>query len=451
MGVAGPMRIAWFSPVPPNPSGITAYTQEILPLLAGQVGAIDLYVDQAHPGLPAHSGHLVHPVTDFVWRHNRHPYDLTVYQLGNASCHDYMWAYLFRYPGLVVLHDLQLHQSRALWLLRRLEPRLDDYLAELRANHPDAPPDLGYLVAAGLGGSLFRLWPMLTLVIRASRLVAVHNTRAADALAAAHPDAAIARIRMGVADPDRAKCRVHRSRLRATFGVPDEAVLVGAFGGITPEKRIAELLQTVTALRDRTPPFHVLLVGQRADHYDVDADIRARGLEGRVHVAGYVPDAELPAYLAAVDLCACLRWPSNGETSASWLRTLAAGQPTIVTRLAALEDVPALVVENGALTGDEATAIAVAIDPVDEEASLPVALKRLVVNADLRRQLGENARDWWRAHHRLELMAGDYARVIETAAARPAPPCDLPPHLLDEGTGTARAILRSMAVGALPW
>ena len=42
-----------------------------------------------------------------------------VYQLGNSASHDFMWAYLFRYPGLLVLHDAQVHQARALWLLQR--------------------------------------------------------------------------------------------------------------------------------------------------------------------------------------------------------------------------------------------------------------------------------------------------------------------------------------------
>ena len=110
------VRIAWFSPVPPDRSGIAAYTAELIPLLAPQVGAIDLYHADRH---------------DFVWRHRREPYDLIVYQLGNSASHDFMWAYLFRYPGLLVLHDAQVHQARALWLLKRLEPRLDDYLAEL--------------------------------------------------------------------------------------------------------------------------------------------------------------------------------------------------------------------------------------------------------------------------------------------------------------------------------
>ena len=155
------VRIAWFSPVPPDRSGIAAYTAELIPLLAPQVGAIDLYHADRH---------------DFVWRHRREPYDLIVYQLGNSASHDFMWAYLFRYPGLLVLHDAQVHQARALWLLQRVEPRLDDYLAELAANHPDAPPHLGYLFAAGLGGQLFRHWPLVALTIRASKLTIVCRT-----------------------------------------------------------------------------------------------------------------------------------------------------------------------------------------------------------------------------------------------------------------------------------
>ena len=45
---------------------------------------------------------------------------MIVYQLGNSAAHDFIWAYLFRYPGLLVLHDAQVHQARALWLLHPL-------------------------------------------------------------------------------------------------------------------------------------------------------------------------------------------------------------------------------------------------------------------------------------------------------------------------------------------
>ena len=107
------LRLAWFSPLFPDKSGIARYSAELLPQLAPFHG-IDVFVDgqpvrSAIPG--THVG--IFDAHDFAWKHQREPYDLIVYQLGNAPCHDYMWAYVVRHPGLVVLHDGQLHHARA--------------------------------------------------------------------------------------------------------------------------------------------------------------------------------------------------------------------------------------------------------------------------------------------------------------------------------------------------
>src|SRR2546430_14883766 len=118
------MSIAWFSPLPPIRSGVAAYSAELLPHLERTL-TIDRF-DEAR----AH---------DFVWKQQRTPYDLVVYQLGNAPCHDYMWAYLARYPGLVVLHDARLHQARARRLLN--QKRFADYRDEFWYDHPDATAD----------------------------------------------------------------------------------------------------------------------------------------------------------------------------------------------------------------------------------------------------------------------------------------------------------------------
>src|ERR1041384_7217427 len=83
------MRLAWFSPLPPAATGVASYSADLLPLLEGASLDIDRY-EQAN----AHQ---------FVWRNRQSPYDLVVYQLGNSRWHDYMWAYLFHYPGLAVL------------------------------------------------------------------------------------------------------------------------------------------------------------------------------------------------------------------------------------------------------------------------------------------------------------------------------------------------------------
>ena len=444
-----PMRVAWFSPLPPHASGIAAYSVEVVPLLTSRFGALDLY---SAPSFTAATG-AINP-TEFTWRHRRQPYDLVVYQLGNSSAHDFMWSFLFRYPGLVVLHDAQVHQARALWLLNRIEPRLDDYLAEVRASHPDAAPDLGHLFAAGLGGELYRLWPLVSLVLGSSRLTVVHNSHLARKLAASHPNAAITAIEMGTADPlqGRPALAAEAAAIRLHHHIPEQAVVVGAYGGITPEKRIPQLLEAVASLGEALP-LHVLLVGQRAAHYDVDADIARLGLAGRVGIAGYVPDQALPAHLAAADICWCLRWPSNGETSASWIRCLAAGRPTLITALAQLQDVPAICADEVASLDPAANTevLGVSIDPLEEPQEVPRALAALAARPDLRRMLGVQARTYWESRHTLTQMATAYERLIADAASRPVPAFPLPTHLRDDGTATARRILSEMGVGALPW
>ena len=446
------MRLALFTPLPPERSGIARYAEELLPVLARR-HAIDVYTSEprseaALDGIETFGAH------DFLWKHARLPYDLVVYQLGNATCHDYMWAYLARYPGLVVLHDAQLHQSRARALIVR--GRAARFRAEFAFDHPDAPPDARELGAEGLLGGLVYLWPMLRLPIESARLVAVHNAWLADRLRRDYPNAAVESIRMGVGDPLAGATDPGRARARGRerLGLAPGDVAFGAFGGVTPEKRVPQILRALAAIRDAVPAARLILVGAGASHYDVRQDAVESGITDRVTLAGYVDDAALDDCLAAVDVCLCLRWPSGYETSASWLRCLAAGKPTVVTDLPHLADVPALLNPRNTTTtplgtGNDADAapVTVAIDILDEDRSLADTLRRLGTDADLRRRLGERARAWWRAHHRIDLMAEDYERLFATAAARAAPA--LPGELLPDNSEHARELLAPFDVHLL--
>jgi glycosyltransferase involved in cell wall biosynthesis len=424
-------RVAWFTPMPPSTSGIAAYSNEIVPLLRARALEIDVYTDEnAH---------------EFVWRQRRQPYDLNVYQLGNATCHDFMWAYQFRYPGLVVLHDVQLHQARALFLTRRWQPRLDDYAAEVRANHPDAPADLPYLVLARMGDRMYQHWPMVKLVIEAAKLTVVHNEWVAQDLREKFPNANVRSIEMGVADVAASSGAFVRSR----HSVPDDAVVITAFGGVTPEKRIPQLIRAIGAIATRHTEVHLMLVGAAANHYDVQADAEAVGIADRVHVTGFVPDEELADYLLAADVCACLRWPTNRETSASWLRCLAASRPTIITELAHLGGVPTLDPRGWRVLDvnhQRRDPVAVSIDPLDEDHSLQLALERLIVDGDLRSRTGRAARAWWRAHHQLEAMAGAYDEVIQAAMRMRTPAPALPAHLIADGTSTLQRLAEDLGI-----
>jgi len=400
------VHIAWFSPFPPERSGIATYSVEILSRL-GSAHRIDRI-----PELGAH---------DFVWTHRRDPYDLVVYQLGNAPCHDYMWAYLATYPGLVVLHDARLHHARASRLLK--DRRFDDYRRELAYDQPDLRPEVAEYAVEGLSGSIYYFWPMLRVVMQTARLVAVHNTRVADDLRAAYPGVAVEAIRMGVA-PIGADTEARRL-VRHALQIPADGVIFAAFGKVTAEKRISAILSAVTALRREGLNVWLLIVGDAGDSPVMPAD--------GVRATGYVSDAAVGAYLNAADACLCLRWPSALETSASWLRCLAAGRPTVLSDLPHLVDIP--------------SQAALRIDLLNEERELLDAMRRLASDPQLRGDLGRGGHAYWAAGHTLQAMAEDYERLLTAAAAHSAPePSDLPSHVADDHSEPAREIARRLGV-----
>jgi glycosyltransferase involved in cell wall biosynthesis len=419
------MRIAWFSPLPPARSGIATYSADLVQRLA-PVHAIDCFSEAN--------------ARDFVWRVRRDPYDLVVYQLGNAPCHDYMWAYLAAYPGLVVLHDARLHQSRARSLLQ--QGRFDDYRREFWYDHPDARRDFAEYAIEGLGGPIYYCWPMLRAVMRTARLVAVHNPRVAADLREEFPSAAVEAIHLGTAPLDAGASA--RGRVRAALGVPNDAVLFAAFGKITAEKRARAILRAFEALARERADVHLLLAGDASDYPALEVERASSAHAPRVHVSGYVADEAIGDYLAASDACLCLRWPTALETSASWLQCLAAARPTVLSDLAHLVDIPTI--EPGGRRAAAAGAasmdpVAIAIDLLDEDESLLLAMRTLADEPRLREELGRAGHEYWSAHHTLDVMAGDYQRLIAQAVSRPAPiVTDLPSHFTENYSDTTRAI-----------
>ena len=256
-----------------------------------------------------------------------------------------MWPYLFRWPGLVVLHDAHLHHARAWSLLRRR--RLDDYRAELAFNHPSLAPDAAEIGLSGFSGPLYYFWPMLRTVVSSARAVAVHNPRLAADLAAEFPATPVRAIPMGVADPVASAEAAHAVRRRHGFG--PEAVVLSAFGGITPEKRIEPILEALATARRYQPAVRLLLVGQALPHFDAlgCGTCPRRGRPGdlcrlcRARRAARVPGGQRRRAVAALaqrtrDVCVvaaghCRRTADAGHRPRAALRR-AHARPALVDR-----------------------------------------------------------------------------------------------------------------------
>jgi len=431
----------------------------------GDACSIDVFVDGPAAGFESpHERLQLFDAHDFIWMHAREAYDLIVYQLGNAPCHDYMWAYLVRYPGLVVLHDGQLHHARGRMLLQRRQPRLDDYRREFRFNHPEANPDLAELGSVGLLGSLTYLWPMLRIVVESSRRVLVHNDWLAEQIREAHPAATVDVVEMGV--PGSVLRAGARQKIRLRHGIPDDAVVFTAFGKVTPEKRVREAMRAFASVVEGVPHARLLVAGETVEYYDLQAEAERLGVSERVIFSGYLPDEDIDDYLTASDVCLCMRWPTSRETSASWLRCLAAGKPTISTDLVHTVDVPTLDPRNwsvlaglpaaaredsasvGETEGETAQPVGVSIDILDEGHSLKLALRRMATDEKLRAALGSNARTLWAERFRLEGMAAGYLRVVaqllEASPDHPSTPTSLPIHLRADGREHAESLVREI-------
>jgi glycosyltransferase involved in cell wall biosynthesis len=461
-------RIAWFTPLPHAASGVAQYSMELLSGLSA-TSAIDVFV-AATPGLGASAGDgvaaqvAVHNAHDFVWKHVRQPYDVIVYQLGNAPCHDYMWAYFVRYPGIIVLHDGQVHHARARALMA--EQREEDYRREFLFNHPEADGEIAELGIAGLLGALTYLWPMRRVVVEAARLVVVHNRWLADEIRADHPAAHVHVIDMGVPAP--VVSADARSTVRRRHGLPDTAVVFVAFGEVTPEKRISQAIHALASLASAVPDARLLLAGRPAGHYDAAAEARRLGVGDRVVLAGFVAQDEVDAYIAAADVCLCLRWPSSRETSAAWLRCLAAGKPTVTTDLAHTVDIPALDprswnVQYAPVAGSQhdpdvnaPEPVSVGIDILDEDHSLRLAMRRLATDARLRAALGQSAHRLWQDRFTLGAMVARYRAVLDAARGIAPPdadgqqhlPAHFPGHFTTDGTEFATEQLVRLGVPA---
>jgi glycosyltransferase involved in cell wall biosynthesis len=425
-----------------------------VPLLARRGHGVDVFVDErrvpvvrADDQAPRAGDVRVQSAHDFVWRAGRDQYDLVVYQLGNSRLHEYLWPYLFRWPGLAVLHDARLHHARGRALLR--SHRAADYRAEFMWSHPHVRAEAGELAISGFSGVYYYQWPMTRVVVESSRITAAHSRGGAAQLAADWPGRPIEYIALGEGRTTPVMDLVRQGR-RASLGIRDRTVLFGVFGSLTAEKRIAQVMRAFSATRARTPDVHLLLAGGLDGGQDIAALSRELDIEESCTIFENPDDDEFDEWMAAVDVSLQLRWPTALETSGPWLRALAAARPTVIVDLAHLSTVPSLDPRTWQRQGPSAgrppagPAIAVAIDILDEDHSLRLAMARLAADRDLRRSLGLAARAYWEREHTVARMVEDYERVMRRAVDLTAPATERPPHLRPDPFAHTRRLARSI-------
>ena len=375
------MKVAYYSPLPPDRSGIADYSALLLPALRRRV---DVALARRGRGWRTRGAHL------------------PLYHVGNdPERHGWIVEALRRRPGLVVLHDFVLHHLIAGMTLGRGEA--EGYLA---AMHQEAGP-VGRMLAHGvIDGLVPPLWetraeefPLCDEVLEHASAVIVHSRFVEERVRERGYEAPVWRIPHpawrppdDLTDP----------------GLPRAAApLVGCFGNLTASKRIPKLLEAFARIRPRFEGAALLLVGAPAPGFELGVHLERLGLrldEDVIHL-DYVPEERLWALLSASDVCVSLRFPTMGETSGVAVRALALGTPLVVSDVCWFSELP--------------DSVAAKI-PVDESEvdTLAVVLERLCADATLRDRLGANGRAHARREHDVERVAEAYTEAIEETAGR---------------------------------
>jgi len=417
-------RLAFLSPLPPAPTGIADYSADVLALLAPRHEIHAFHHQDRVDASRLPPGVAVRHASEFPAAHRERPYDLAIYQMGNGPDHAFLYDSLVQVPGLLVLHDLVLHHSRARMFLESPEalayarepssprlrdaarPLLDAYRSEAAYAYPEQAGRLAEAHLATVGTLLPYAYPLFRIPVEASRLTAVHNRFMAAAVEGEVPGARTVRIAMPVERT--AVPRETVAALRSRYGFAPSDVVVGCFGLLSREKRIDTVARAVARARPHCPSLRLLLTGPVPDPDSVRGLLERFGLADRAVVTGRVPFEDLPAHIEAADVVAHLRYPTARETSAALLRVLAQGRAAVVSDLEHWDEIPAGAVVRADLT--------------DEEGALTRAILRLAERPEERRRLGERAAAFVREAHSHEASRASYEAAVARAIASPDPP-----------------------------
>ena len=141
------MRVAWWSPLPPQRSGIADYSAMLLPHLAQELEIVAVVDDLVASQVSAPAGVPIVPASRYL-AGDAGSCAVDIYQMGNHhQFHGYMHGPAIDRPGVLVLHDLSLLDF---YLVLCGGP---DRLALLEEAHYNDSSVLGKLPETVCGGS----------------------------------------------------------------------------------------------------------------------------------------------------------------------------------------------------------------------------------------------------------------------------------------------------------
>lgn len=389
-------KIAYVSPWPPQRSGIANYSFELVRHLKEYLD-ITLYLEQ-HESSADNLGLEIKDISSLA--EDIEKIDCIVYHIGNnTKFHKEIYKIAWQYPGIVVIHDFNIH------------PFLADAFLETKDEHLYADAllegysDQGKLSYKSLkfNGIYPEIWkfPMSHALVKRSIATIVHSQWVKDQLQGVNN---VSVIPLG--SPVKTTCNlsgepsVVKERLKEKFGILPNNFMIATFGFINKFKRIPKILEAIKILLELGYPIQFFIGGDLVDtSLKVEEDIKSLAISNNVIISGYLNDQDFEECLRMSDIVLNLRYPSMGESSASLMQALAYGKACIVSNYQQFAELP--------------NSVCWKVDIDDLEVPQIVAyLEELMRNPYARKQLGKNAAFFAKNYSSYALAAKLYISVI---------------------------------------
>jgi len=172
--------------------------------------------------------------------------------------------------------------------------------------------------------------------------------------------------------------------LRTELGIKPAEHVVGVVSTLVPHEGLGTLLEATQLLRERGLPVRVLIVGDGPDRSALQRQAADLGLGEAAIFTGRVPAAKVREFHALLDVFVVPRTPDRVcqlVTPLKPVEAMASGLCVVTSDVRALAEI---------IKPDVTGALTIPQDPV----ALADTLELLVSSPDVRRKLGDNAREW---------------------------------------------------------
>ena len=398
IGAEENVKIALFSPLNPVKTGISDYTEELLPDLARQLD-VEIFIDPGcQPSAELDKRFSVRTFDADTFQ--AQDYDAILYHMGNNyAAHRYIYESLQRFPGIVVLHDYVMQGFYA----EQYDATGDffHYQTLLKKFYGERGKDIAESIRSRCSVPIWESpgalhYPLNEEIVGLAKGLIVHSDFVRDRILALTSSPVVTIPLHG-----------HVSKIfdtlevREELGLEEDDILICSAGYVNKNKRFDKILEALLELPELN--FRFVITGE-----DRGKLLKAVLPSGRTEfqVLGYLPLPAMERIISASDICINLRYPTMGESSGSLLRMMGYGKPILVTNIGSYAEFPDYAVLK--------------IEPdIDEKEKIKRYIRALAQDLDFRKSVGREAREYVEEECSIPKCAAAYADFIRQCSREP--------------------------------